>query len=332
MVLSPRAADGVLRSIERPVPVPGTGEVLLRVRAASLNYRDLLVADNVYGSAAERLVPLSDGAGEVAALGPGVTGLTRGDRVAGAFYPDWIAGPVTAAARARALGATMDGMLAEHVLLPAQAVIPFPGHLSFEEAATLPCAGLTAWHALRLAGLRPGATVLLLGSGGVSVMALQFAKRLGLQVIQTSGSAAKRARLIELGADHVIDYRAEPDWDRRVLELTGGGGVDLVVEVGGPGTLQRSMRAARVGGDIVAVGFVAGGPGIDPRPLISRAIRLTGITVGSVEMFGEMNRFIADTGLRPVIDRVLPMTRAAEGYALLRGAGHFGKIVFRIPG
>lgn len=331
MELSPRAGDGRLRLVERPIPSPGAGEVLVRLRAASLNYRDLLVADNVYGSTAERLVPLSDGAGEIAALGAGVAGLAPGDRVAGAFYPDWISGPVNAAARARSPGATMDGMLAEYVLLPAHAVIPFPGHLSFEEAATLPCAALTAWHALALGGLRPGMTVLLLGSGGVSVMALQFARMMGIRVIQTSGSADKRARLAAMGAEEVVDHAAEPDWDRRVLDLTGGNGADLVVEVGGPGTLERSMRAVRVGGAIVAIGFVAKGPGVDPRALISRAIRLTGITVGSCAMFHEMNRAIAHHRMHPVIDRVLPMEQAAEGYALMRQGGHFGKIVFRIP-
>jgi NADPH:quinone reductase-like Zn-dependent oxidoreductase len=321
-----------LKAVELSEPVPGPGEVLVRMRAASLNYRDLLVADGHYGSGIpDTLIPLSDGAGEVVALGDGVSGLAVGDRVAGAFYPDWVSGPITAAARRRALGGSIDGVLAEHVVLPAHAAIPVPDHLSFDEAATLPCAALTAWNALaEVARVQPGETVVLQGSGGVSVMALQFARIMGARVIHTSGSAEKRARLTALGADHVLDHAAEPGWDRAVLDLTGGAGADLVIEVGGPGTLEKSFRAVRIGGRIVSIGFVAGGSTIDPRAIISRCIRLTGITVGSCDMFRAMNRAIGQNGKRPIIDRTYAFDEAAEAYRRLRSGGHFGKVVITI--
>lgn len=329
--INPIAADGKIRIVERPVPEPGIGEVLIRVRAASLNYRDLLVARNFYRSTSDRLIPLSDGTGDVVALGPGVDAVRLGQRVAGAFFPDWTSGPLTAANRARSLGANMDGMLAEFALLPVHAAIPIPDHLNYEEAATLPCAALTAWNAVaEVANVRPGMTVLLQGSGGVSVMALQFAKLTGARVIHTSSDAAKRARLVELGADVVIDHRAEPDWHRKVLDLTFGEGVDVVLDIGGPGTLAKSLRAVRIGGTIVSIGFVAKGEGIDPGPLISRAIRLIGITVGSCDMFRAMNRAISQNGMRPVVDRVLPMEEAGAGYRLLEAGGHFGKIAISI--
>lgn len=329
--ISPVAADGALHRVDLPRPVPGQGEVLVRVRAASLNYRDLLVAQNVYGATLERVIPLSDGAGEVAEVGPGVTGLKAGDRVAGAFYPDWVDGPITAGARVRSLGANMEGMLAEYVVLPAHAAIPIPDYLTWEEAATLPCAALTAWHALSVvANVRPGDTVLLQGTGGVSMFALQFARIMGARVIQTSGDAAKRARVAEMGADAVIDYKAEPDWDRPVMDLTGGRGADVVIEVGGPGTLERSFRAVRVGGTIVSIGFVGGGAEVNPRAVIGKSIRLQGLTVGSCAMFRDMNRALALHELRPVIDRVFPFEEAAAAYAHLRAGAHFGKIVIAI--
>lgn len=330
--LKPKQGGGTLAMAERPVPEPGPGEVLVRVRAASLNFRDLLVMDHMYGALPETLIPLSDGAGEVAALGPGVANLEVGQRVAGAFYPDWITGPITAAARARSLGANMEGMLAQYVVLPAHAAIPVPDHLTDEEAATLPCAGLTAWNALFTEGaLAPGQTVLLIGSGGVSVFALQFAKMAGARVIILSGDADKRARLSDMGADEVIDYRATPDWADEVMRLTGGQGADLVVEVGGPGTLERSLQSVRVGGTVVAIGFVAQeGAGVHPRLLIGKSVQLRGMTVGSCARFHEMNAAIAQHALRPAIGHVFEMEDHAEAFALLRRAGHFGKIVVRI--
>ncbi|NGN44610.1 NAD(P)-dependent alcohol dehydrogenase [Mesorhizobium sp. CGMCC 1.15528] len=329
--INPSAADGMLRLVNRADPEPRPGEVLVRIRAASLNYRDLLVADNAYGVSTNNLIPLSDGAGEVVALGAGVTKHRIGDRVAGAFYPDWISGPITAGNKKRGLGGTIDGVLAEYLVLGEDALIPFPEHLSFEEAATLPCAALTAWNALtEISRLRPGQTVLLQGTGGVSIFALQFAKAMGAQVFHISSSAEKLALLHEMGADHVLNYRENPDWDSQVLSLTNGRGVDVVVEVGGPGTLERSFRAVRVDGSIVTIGFVGGGAEINPRAIIGRAIRLTGISVGSADMFKDMNRAIGLHGLRPVIDEVFPFERAADAYAKLRAGRHFGKLVVAI--
>ncbi|MCV0394922.1 MAG: NAD(P)-dependent alcohol dehydrogenase [Rhizobiaceae bacterium] len=329
--IKPAAADGKLAKVSLPEPEPGPGEVVVRMRAASFNYRDLLVADNVYRSKATALIPLSDGAGEIAKVGDGVSRHRPGDRVAGAFYPDWIRGSISESARARSPGATVDGVLAEYVRLPAHAAIGVPDHLSFEEAATLPCAALTAWNALVETGrTKASDTVLLQGSGGVSMMALAMARMMGARVIHMSSDEGRCRRLRELGVDCVIDYKAKPDWDREVMAMTEDRGVDLVVEVGGPATLARSMRAVRVGGTIVSVGFVGGGGTVDPRPIISRAIRLVGITVGSCDMFEAMNRAILQARLRPVIDRTIGFEDAAEGYRQLRAGGHFGKLVVTI--
>jgi NADPH:quinone reductase-like Zn-dependent oxidoreductase len=329
--INPATADGVLRLVDRPDPKPEAGEVLVRIRAASLNYRDLLVADNAYGVSTNNLIPLSDGAGEIIALGAGATKHRISDRVAGAFYPDWISGPITAGNKKRGLGGTIDGVLAEYLVLGEDALIPVPQHLSFEEAATLPCAALTAWNALtEISRLRPGQSILLQGTGGVSIFALQFAKAMGAQVFHISSSREKLARLREMGADHVLNYRENPDWDSQVLSLTNGRGVDVVVEVGGPGTLERSFRAVRVDGSIVTIGFVGGGAEINPRMIIGRAIRLTGISVGSADMFNDMNRAIALHGLRPVVDEVFPFERAADAYAKLRAGRHFGKVVITV--
>lgn len=329
--INPAAADGVLTEVHRPIPEPGPGEVLARMRAASLNYRDLLVADNVYGVPSTRLIPLSDGAGEVAAIGAGVTKFRAGDRVAANFYPDWISGPITAENKRRALGGSVDGVLTEYLVLPESAFVPIPDHLSFEEAATLPCAALTAWNALtEAATLRPGQKVLLQGTGGVSIFALQYAKLMGAEVLHISSSADKLVRLEQLGADRRLNYRETPEWDKWANAETAGVGADVVVEVGGPGTLERSFRCARVGGSIVTIGFVGGGAEINPRALIGRALRLVGISVGSVDMFGEMNRALSQHKTRPVIDEVFPFEHAAEAYSKLRGARHFGKLVVQI--
>jgi NADPH:quinone reductase-like Zn-dependent oxidoreductase len=322
-------ADGKLKIMDRPRPEPGPGEVVVRVRATSLNYRDLLVADNIYGLKVDALVPLSDGAGEAVAVGSGVC-VTLGDRVTPNFYPDWIAGPITAENKARGLGGSIDGMLSEYVCLRADSFVRIPEHLSFEEAATLPCAALTAWNALtEVSGLRAGQSVLLQGTGGVSIFALQFAKAMGARVIQISSSREKIERLRSMGADHIINYRDDPDWDKQVLGLTNGG-VDVVVEVGGPGTLERSFRAVRVDGSIVTIGFVGGGAEVNPRAIIGKAIRLCGVSVGSAAMFAEMNRAIALHAIRPVVDEVFSFENAAEAYAKLRAAKHFGKIVVKV--
>lgn len=321
-------SGGGLRRIVRPVPQPGPGEALVRVGAAALNYRDLLVTRGFYGAGQTAVVPLSDGAGAIVAVGAGVEPGRIGQRVAGAFFPDWIDGPVTAARRARSLGAQMDGMLAEYAVLPAHAAIPVPGHLDDIEAATLPCAGLTGWHAATTAaGLRPGMTILLQGAGGVSVMALQFARLMGLRVLQTASTPQKAERLRALGAEEVL---VGGDWAARVVDLTEGLGADAVVDIGGPGSLAQSVRAVKVGGTIVSVGFAGEGPGIDTRQIVGRAIRMVGITVGSCAMFAEMNRAIAGAGLRPVIHRVFPMAQAEAAFACLEAGGHVGKIVIDI--
>ncbi|MDO9526113.1 MAG: NAD(P)-dependent alcohol dehydrogenase, partial [Gemmobacter sp.] len=272
----------------------------------------------------------SDGAGRIAAVGRGVDPARLGQRVAGAFFPDWIDGEVSAARRARSFGAQIDGMLAGFAVMPAHAAIPFPDHLSDAEAATLPCAGLTAWHALNVAALRPGMTILLQGAGGVSTMALPFARMAGLRVIQTASTPEKAAQLRHLGADHVVGSGAGADWTHPVLQLTGGLGADAVIDIGGPGSLPMSVRAVKVGGTIVSVGFAGTGTGFDIRQVVGRAIALRGITVGSCAMFAEMNRAIAAARLRPVIHRRFAFDDAPAAYACLEAGGHVGKIVIEI--
>jgi NADPH:quinone reductase-like Zn-dependent oxidoreductase len=324
--------EGLFLNPDRPKPEPGHGEIAIRVRATSLNYRDLMVVKGMYrGGAKPSAIPLSDGAGDVVAVGPGVSRFKVGDRVASTFFQGWPAGPITAEFTARALGAAIDGMLAEYVVLPEFGAIRYPAHLSFEQAATLPCAALTAWNAVVETGcVRAGESVLLLGTGGVSIFALQFAKLHGARVILTSSSDEKLARAQALGADDVINYRNTPDWDKAVGALTDGRGADLVVEVGGPGTLERSLRSVRVGGIVAMIGVVSGAGQIDPRPLIGRAIRLQGIFVGSSAMFAAMNAAVARATLAPVIDRVFPFEAAPEAYAHLASGAHFGKLVVSV--
>jgi NADPH:quinone reductase-like Zn-dependent oxidoreductase len=322
-----------LKLTQRPDPSPGPGQVLLRVRAVSLNYRDLLVVKGQYDP---RLplprIPCSDGAGEVVAVGQGVKSVQAGDRVTGIFMQGWLEGELTAAKAKTALGGDLDGMLAEQVVLSADGVLKFPEHLSFEEAATLPCAALTAWNALITQGdLSPGQTVLLQGTGGVSIFALQFAKLAGARAIITSSCDDKLARAQKLGADDLINYKTTPEWDRRVRELTGGAGADHIVEVGGAGTLNRSFRAVRTAGRIGLIGVLAGAGGpVDTVVILARALRVQGIYVGSREMFAAMNRAVALHRLKPVVDRVFPFEQAAEALRLMESAGHFGKIVIQV--
>jgi NADPH:quinone reductase-like Zn-dependent oxidoreductase len=303
------------------------------VRAASLNYRDLLVAKGAYGrGAAPPLVPLSDGAGEVVEAGPGATRFAPGARVAGCFMPGWTDGPLTDAKAKTALGAGGVGMLAEQVVLPEDGLVAVPEHLSSEEAATLPCAAVTAWNALIAGGgLRAGQTVLTLGTGGVSLFALQFAKLAGARVIVTSSSDEKLGRAKELGASDGVNYKTTPEWDKKVRELTGGEGVDHVVELGGAGTLPRSLRAARTGGHVALIGVLSGGAGeFNPVLVLMKAVRLQGVFVGSRVMFEDMNRAIALHRLKPVIDRVFPLAEAAAAYKHLESGAHFGKVVIRL--
>ncbi len=316
----------------RAKPEAGHGEVLIRVRAVSLNYRDLLMADGTYGRGTKaNVIPLSDGAGEITAVGPGVTSLQVGDRVTGAFFLNWTAGDITEAGVRSSLGGPVDGMLSEYVVLPERAALKFAHHLSYEEAATLPCAALTAWQALVDIGrINAGHTVLLQGTGGVSIFALQFAHAMGATVIQTSSSDDKLERVRQMGARHTINYRASPEWSQEVRRLTDDRGVDLVVEVGGAGTLEQSLQAVRVGGTVATIGLVSGVGHIDPLPLIRRAIRLHGVYVGSHAMFAAMNNAIAAHELKPIIDRVFSFEQAPDAYAWLRSGSHFGKVVITV--
>lgn len=321
-----------LRQEETDIPRPGCGQVLVRIRAVSLNYRDLLMVTGNYSrNLMLPLVPLSDGAGEVVEVGEGVTRWKAGDRVIPTFFQDWPAGGLAPEVAALALGGACDGVLREYALFDEQGLVPLPPHLSFEEGATLPCAGVTAWNCLQSGGLTCGDTVLVLGSGGVSTFALRFARAAGARVIATSGSDAKAMRLRELGASDVINYRLEPAWERRVLELTGGRGVDIVVEVGGAGTLAQSIKSVRMGGHISLIGVLAGQRGeVNPLPAVMKGVRIQGIYVGSREMFAAMNRAIVLHGIRPVIDRVFPFAEAHQAFRHLESGAHIGKVVITI--
>jgi NADPH:quinone reductase-like Zn-dependent oxidoreductase len=316
---------------DRPEPRPRPGEVLIRVRACSLNYRDLLILKGLYNKKLPLpLVPLSDGAGEVAGVGEGVTRVKVGDRVAGCFMPAWVEGDVTDAKAKSALGGGGNGMLAEYVVLPAEGVVRYPDHLSAEEAATLPCAAVTAWHALVTeGGLKAGDVVLTQGTGGVSVFAVQFARLQGARVIATSSSDAKLARVLQLGASDGVNYKTTPEWGGKARELTGAG-VDHVVEVGGAGTLPESLRAVRPGGRISLIGVLSGAGQFNPTPVLMKNLRVQGIFVGSREMFEAMNRAVALHKLRPVVDRAFPMTEAREALRYLESGSHFGKVVIRL--
>jgi NADPH:quinone reductase-like Zn-dependent oxidoreductase len=326
--LSSPGIDG-LTPHEEALPAPGPFEVVVRVRATSLNFRDLSVARGLYGRGGTKpdVVPLSDGAGEVAAVGPGVTRVKIGDRVAGIFMQRWLGGGITPEGAASALGGAIDGMLAEEVLLHEDGLVHLPAHLSFEEGATLPCAAVTAWHGLVDHGrIKPGDTVLILGTGGVSIFALQFARMMGASVLATSSSDAKIARLREMGVAAAVNYRTTPEWQDAIRAATEGRGVDHVVEVGGAGTLGRSMQAVRMGGRISMIGVLTGGD-VSPTPLLRGSIGLQGIYVGSREMFEAMNRAIASHAMRPVIDRVFPFADALAAYRHLESGSHFGKVV-----
>ena len=324
------SVDGImLRSSEDPRP--GPKEILMRVRASSLNYRDLMVLKGGgRGPTKVGVVPLSDGAGEVDAIGEGVTRVKIGDRIAGCFHPRWFGGPIKADYLTDRLGANIDGVLAGYAIFNEEAVVPLPSHLSFEEAATLPCAAVTAWVALT--GHRrvtAGDTVLTQGSGGVSVFALQFAKVLGARVIATTSTAAKAERLKALGASEVINYTETADWDEKARELTEGRGVDCVVEIGGPGTIAMSLGALAVGGHVSLIGasLSPSGAGLDPLLLTGRGITVGSISVGSRADFEAMNRAMALHRLRPVIDRTFPFAEAKTAYRHFEGRGHFGKVV-----
>jgi len=329
-IVSPDGIDALALN-ESETTSPGPGQVLVKIRANCINYRDLMIVkDPAPRGIAYPRVPNSDGAGEVVEIGPGVTRFKAGDRVAGTFFQRWIGGPITADAMASALGGAVDGVLADYAVLGEDGLVAVPDHLSWEEAATLPCAALTAWHALVELGLCAGETVLLLGTGGVSIFALQFAKMQGARAIITSSSNEKLARAKDMGAWQTLNYAETPEWDKAVMEMTDGLGVDRVVEVGGAGTLQRSIEAVKIGGTVSLIGVLTGGE-INPIPIMRKSIRLQGIYVGSRVMFERMNRAISAHQLKPVVDQTFDFEDAAAAYHCMEAAGHFGKIVVKVP-
>jgi NADPH:quinone reductase-like Zn-dependent oxidoreductase len=330
--LGPGFGFDKLKLVERPDPSPpslGPRKVLVEWRAWSLNYRDLLVVTGAYNPRLRLpLSPLSDGAGEVVAVGPGTTRFRPGDRVLSCFMQQWIEGTLTADKARSDLGGNLPGVLTESSELDEEGLVSIPEHLSFEEAATLPCAALTAWNALVVSGkLQAGETVLLQGTGGVSLFALQFAKLHGAEVVMTSSRDDKLARAKQLGADIGINYKSTPEWGKRALEM--GGPVDHVVEVGGGGTLSESLRAVRYGGHIALIGILSGAAPVNPLPILMKGVRVQGIYVGSRNMFEAMNRAIALHRIRPVIDRVFSFEEAVEALKYLQSAAHFGKVVIR---
>jgi NADPH:quinone reductase-like Zn-dependent oxidoreductase len=331
----PKGGAGVdaLREVERPEPKPAHRQVLVKVKACSLNFRDFAIARGSYRMGVkDNLVPLSDGAGEVVETGAGVNRVKAGDRVAGNFFQRWTGGEPSAEAHKSALGGGIDGMLTEYVVLEDDGVVKIPQHLSLEEGATLPCAAVTVWHAMfEHAKLKAGDTVLLQGTGGVSIFGLQFAKAMGIRAIITSSSDEKLKRAKVLGAAHGINYKATPEWDKAALDFTGGTGVDHVVEVGGAATLTRAFGALRPGGKVTLIGGLSGGATeLNPGLIFSRRANVQGISVGSTQMFEAMNRAVEVNAIKPVIDRVFPFAEAKAAYHHMASGAHFGKIVIAV--
>jgi NADPH:quinone reductase-like Zn-dependent oxidoreductase len=326
---------GVSRLVRADVskPEPAEGEVRVRLEAASLNYRDLLIHDAAGQGGLNGRVPLSDGAGVVDAIGPGVASWQAGDRVAASFFRDWISGPFKTSYVASALGSrTLDGVLAQYVVLPAAALVSVPSHLTSIEAATLPCAAVTAWHGLvTRGGMGKGDTLLIQGTGGVALFGLQFAAALGARAIVISSSDEKLDRAKALGASILINYRDTPDWDVALMKATDGQGASHILELGGPGTYDRSIRSVASGGKIVQIGVLTG---FGSKPDLTRVqwenADIIGVTVGSTEHFTAMNRFLADNAIRPVVDRVFGFDEAPDAFAYLRSGSHFGKIVVKL--
>jgi NADPH:quinone reductase-like Zn-dependent oxidoreductase len=321
-----------LALIDREVPRPGVGEVLVRLAAASLNYRDLIVAKGTYNPKLKRpMVPLSDGAGIVEEIGPGVTRFKKGERVAASFMQKWVDGPVTREKAASALGGAIDGVLREFAVFSEEGLVRAPESLNDEETATLPCAALTAWHALfEKEPAVPGDSVLIQGTGGVSMFALQFAHGAGLRTIITSSSDEKLDRAKKLGADETINYKTNPNWGEVARKLTNSEGVDHVIEVGGSGTMPHSLRAVRMQGRISVIGVLSGAEAtISPTAILMNSVRLEGIFVGSRAMFERMNRAIEFYRLTPVIDRVFEWTQIKDALRYMENQKHFGKICLR---
>jgi NADPH:quinone reductase-like Zn-dependent oxidoreductase len=331
-VAAPWGLDAI-KVVEAPDPKPGPGQVLVRMRAVSLNYRDLLMINGMYGrgaaSTSDVITPFSDGCGVIEAVGEGVSRFKAGDRVATLFFQNWISGPPTLERLMSALGFPIPGAGAELQTFSQDGVCKVPDFLSDQQVATLPCAALTAWRGLFVdARLEPGDTVVLQGTGGVSIFGLQFAHAAGLRTVITSSSDEKLARAKALGADHLVNYKTTPAWSGPVREATGGRGADFIMEVGGGGTIQESMRAIRIGGHIAIIGVVAGaGDPFNPAALIGNNAKLQGLSVGSRDMFEAMCRSIELSGIQPVVDKVYPFTEAKAAFAAMAGGEHFGKIV-----
>jgi NADPH:quinone reductase-like Zn-dependent oxidoreductase len=331
-VAAPWGPDAI-KVVELPEPKPGPGQVLVRMKAVSLNYRDLLMINGMYGrgaaSTTDVITPFSDGCGMVEAVGEGVTRFKAGDRVATLFFQGWISGPPSLEKVVTALGFPIPGAGAELQTFSEQGLSKVPEFLSDLEVATLPCAALTAWRGLFVdARLEPGDTVVLQGTGGVSIFGLQFAHAAGLRTLITSSSDEKLARARELGADHIVNYRTTPAWSGPVREATHGRGADFIMEVGGGGTIQESMKAVRIGGHIAIIGVVAGaGEPFNPAALIGNSAKLQGLSVGSRDMFEAMCRMIDLKKIFPVVDKVFPFTEAKAAFAAMAAGEHFGKIV-----
>lgn len=331
-VTGPWGLDAI-EVVEAPDPEPGPGEVLVRMRAVSLNYRDLMMVSGRYGRgpapADQKLTPFSDGCAVVEAVGPGVTRFRPGDRVATMFFQGWISGPPTMEKALSALGHPVPGVGRELAVYGEQGLSKVPDFLTDQEVACLPCAALTAWRALfEDARLQPGDTVILQGTGGVSIFGLQFAHAAGYRTLITSSSDEKLERAKGLGADHLVNYRQVPEWSKPVRKATGGRGADFIMEVGGPGTIQESMRAVRIGGHIAVIGVVAGEETpFNPALLIGNAARMQGVFVGSREMFEAMCRAMDQHRIRPVVDKVFPWTDARAAFEAMQAGAHFGKIV-----
>ncbi|TWU08452.1 zinc-dependent alcohol dehydrogenase family protein [Stieleria varia] len=332
-ITGPTGLDA-LQQVDLPEPIVGPRDVLIDMKAWSLNYRDLGMPHGGYyrNDKVKRdppMIPLSDGAGEVVAVGDEVTRFQVGDRVAGIFFQDWIGGELTDQQIGSALGGAIDGVLAERVVLPESGCVSIPESYSFQQAATLPCAAVTAWQSLTLGGLQAGQCVLMLGTGGVSIFALQFAKAFGARTIITSSSDEKLEHARRLGADVTINYREHPDWQEKVLAATDGVGVDNVIEVGGAGTLEKSIASAKTSGRVSLIGVLTGQPDQNPSPMMVLFKRLTvqGIYVGSRDMFEAMNRAITVNQIVPIIDRSFGFDETRAAYEYMRSGAHFGKVV-----
>ena len=333
-VTAPWGLDAI-QVAEVPDPVAAPGQVLVRMKAVSLNYRDLLMVNGMYGRGSagtkDVITPFSDGCGVIEAVGTGVTKFKVGDRVATLFFQNWTSGPPNLEKLMSALGFPIPGAGAELQVFGQDGVSKVPEFLTDQQVATLPCAGLTAWRGLfEDARLEPGDTVVLQGTGGVSIFGLQFARAAGLRTVITSSSDEKLARAKAMGADHLVNYKTTPAWSGPVREATGGRGADFIMEVGGGGTIQESMKAIRIGGHIAIIGVVAGaGDPFNPAALIGNSAKLQGLSVGSRDMFEAMCRAIELHKIAPVVDKVFPWTDAKAAFSAMAGGEHFGKIVLQ---